>query len=352
MINNEVINKNIISATNKSRNKVMEKLLYGNFEHNFGLRGNGQEIFIFRTLLANTGVLINEEERVEISLENIKDKNLKYMLKVIEEKIKASSLKQPLNLKKLYDILTSVDYHIGVRKGIIPVYLAVIFYIYREKLVIQRDNKDLKITADLLAEINENPDQYELYLENWDIKKLEYILNLEKIFKENINFSEKNYNNYKYITEGLRKWYIGLPKCSKEYLSYYKGLQFEKELLNQEVIKFRESLKSGIENSREYLFNTLMEIFNSSEFDLVLKKIKDVKEQLDNYLKNLEYSLILNLKNIFEKKESTEINLISILKDWTDSLEESTKNYIFKKNENRILELNKLIQITMRKVNL
>lgn len=340
VINNEVINKNIISAiTNKSRNKVMEKLLYGNFEHNLGFRGNGQEIFIFRTLLANTGVLINEEERVEINLENIKDKNLKYMLKIIEEKIKTSSLKQPLNLKKLYDILTSVDHHIGVRKGIIPVYLAVIFYIYREKLVIQRDNKDLKITADLLAEINENPDQYELYLENWDIKKLEYILNLEKIFKENINFSEKNYNNYKYITDGLRKWYIGLPKCSKEFLVYYKSMQFEEKSLNQEVIRFRESLKNNIKNSREYLFDTLTEIFNSSEFDLVLKKIKDAKEQLDNNLKDLEYFLISNLKNIFTKRENREINLISILKDWTDSLKESTKNYIFKKNENKFIEL-------------
>ena len=340
VINNEVINKNIISAiTNKSRNKVVEKLLYGNFEYNLGFRGNGQEIFIFRTLLANTGILINEEERVEICLENVKDKNLKYMLEVIEEKIKTSSLEQPLNLKKLYDVLTSADYHIGVRKGIIPVYLAVIFYIYREKLIIQRENKDLKITADLLTEINENPDQYELYLENWDIKKLEYILNLEEIFKENINFAEKNYNNYKYITDGLRKWYIGLPKCSKEFTSYYKGLKFEKQLLNQEVIKFRESLKRNIENSREYLFDTLTEIFNSSEFELIFEKIKDAKEQLDNHLKDLEYLLISELKNIFEKEESREISLISILKDWTDFLNENTKNYIFKKNENKFIEL-------------
>ena len=137
----------------------------------------------------------------------------------------------------------------------------------------------------------------------------------------------------------MRKWYIGLPKCSKEFASYYKGLKFEKQLLNQEVIKFRESLKRNIENSREYLFDTLTEIFNSSEFELIFEKIKDAKEQLDNHLKDLEYLLISELKNIFEKEESREISLISILKDWTDFLNENTKNYIFKKNENKFIEL-------------
>ena len=60
---------------------------------------------------------------------------------------------------------------------------------------------------------------------------------------------------------------------------------------------------------------------------------------MDNHLKDLEYLLISELKNIFEKEESREISLISILKDWTDFLNENTKNYIFKKNENKFIGL-------------
>ena len=341
VINNEVINKNIISSiTNKSRNKVIDQLLNGNLEYNLGFKGNGQEIFIFRTLLVNTGLLINEENRVEINLKNINDINLKNILNIIEEKVKNSSNKEPLNIEEIYNILTSIDYHIGLKKGIIPVYLAIIFYLYKDKLIIQKDKKDLKITGDLLNDINDNPKLYNLYLEDWNKEKLEYISQLEKIFKENIILVEKNYNNYRYIINGLKKWYIGLPKYSKEIKIQYRGAELESQPLDEIIIKFRESLKSNIENSREYLFNDLIKIFGYSNFDLrILDEIKDIKLQLESFLDELEYSLISDIKFIFEGKKNSQASLLSILKDWVDFLKEDTKNHIFNKNENKFIEL-------------
>lgn len=341
IINNEVINKNILSSiTAKSRNKVIEKILNGELEYNLGFKGNGQEIFILRTLLINTGILINTKEKMEISLREIKDKNLKMILETIEEKIKKSSLDKPLNLGEIYNYLMSIDYHIGLKKGIIPVYLTVIFYLYKEKLVIQRENKDLKITSDLLSDINETPEYYNLYLENWDIEKEKYIENLERIFNENINFLEKRYNNYRYLVDGIRRWYIGLPKYSKDIKNQYMGIEFTSKLLSKEVINLRESLKTNIENAREYLFKTVFEIFNYNEINLnIIKDIELVKIELETLVEELEYSLISDLKNIFSKKNVKEMTLLSILKDWVDLLKDNTKNHIFNKNENKFIEL-------------
>lgn len=341
IINNEVINKNIVSSiTNKSRNRVIEKILNGALEYNLGFRGNGQEIFILRTLLVNTGILINEEDNVGINLNGIKDKNLKYMLNLIEEKIKSTSSNKIISIDEIYKVLTSIDYHIGIRKGIIPVYLAIIFYFYKEKLIIQKDKKDLKITGDLLSEINENPTHYELYLENWDHKKVEYISELEKIFKENIISKDKNYNNYRYIVEGIKQWYIGLPKYSKDIKTQYRGLDIDKQKVDKNIIEFRDSLRINIENSREYLFNKLIEIFKYSNFDLkIIEDIKDAKLQVESLIEDLEYTLISDLKNIFDNKKNSQASLLSILKDWTESLKEDTKNHIFSKNENKFIEL-------------
>ena len=341
IINNEVINKNHPSSiTIKSRNKVIEKILDGNLEYNLGFRGNGQEVFILRTLLINKGILINEEEHTEIKLQNVKDSNLKNVLDLIEKNVKKSSLKNPLNINDIYEQLISIENHIGLRKGIIPIYLAVVFNFYKNSLVIQRDGKDLKLTADLLSNINDNPDQYTLYLEEWNLERKNYIEKLEKIFKKNINFSEKNYNSYDYLIEGVRRWFLGLPKYTKEIKNQYRGFEFEKQSLSEEILKFRESLKKNIDNSREYLFKDLFEIFNYSQFELkILNDIGDIKMELELLIDELEYSLISDLKYIFSVKQKKEATMISILKDWVEDLKEDTKNHIFSKNENKVIEL-------------
>lgn len=341
VINNEVINKNYPSAiTIKSRNKIIEKILNGNLEYNLGFRGNGQEIFILRTLLINTGILINKEECTEISLQNVKDDNLRNILDLIELNIKKSSLRNPLNINDIYEQLISIENHIGLRKGIIPIYLAVVFYFYKNNLVIQKEGKDLKLTSDLLSDINNKPDQYTLYLEEWNLERKNYIEKLEKIFEKNINLSEKNYNNYDYLLEGFRRWFLGLPKYTKEVKNQYRGFEFEKQPLDEKILKFRESLKKNIENSREYFFQDLFKIFNCSKFELnILRDIEDTKLELESIIDELEYSLISDLKYIFSNEQRKESTIISILKDWLEDLKEDTRDHIFSKNENKVMNL-------------
>ena len=80
-----MINKNILStATLNSRNKLVGKLLDNILEENLGLKGNGQEVTIMRSLLLNNRILEKDiYGNISINLQ-IDDKKLNQVLKEID----------------------------------------------------------------------------------------------------------------------------------------------------------------------------------------------------------------------------------------------------------------------------
>lgn len=78
--------------------------------------------------------------------------------------------------------MTKPENHIGLKKGLVPVYFAAVLRYYKKYCVISKNGKELEITAKLLEAINDNPNSYDLYLENWDEKKDKYILDLEDLY--------------------------------------------------------------------------------------------------------------------------------------------------------------------------
>lgn len=345
IINNEVINKNFISNTTvRSRNKIIDKLLEENLEYNLGFRGNSQEIFITRSLLINENILINENDLSFIDLKKVTNKELINIFEKIENSLKTSSINNPLSIEALYNVLINPKYHIGLKKGVIPLYLAVVLRFYKKNLVIQKDGADLKLTSDLLTDINDNPKGYYLYLEDWNPIKERYLKDLEEIFSKNIVIEEKTYNNYLYIIRGIKRWFVGLPKYSKEIKNRYVGLSKEKIKVPQKYIKFSESLKKDIPNSRDYLFNEIFDIYEYKEFNLnIIEDIKNTKIFYESLLSELINILIEDLKIIFSSEYIEEASLISVLKDWYEELSENTKTYVFSKGENRVLDLIKNI---------
>ena len=106
-INNEVINKNIItSMANKSRNKIIAGLLRNKLEPNLGLTGNGQEVSIMRSTLLRKNVLVNDEAGTRINLSPTDDK-MKMVLALIVSFITDAKKIGHASFAELYERLMS-----------------------------------------------------------------------------------------------------------------------------------------------------------------------------------------------------------------------------------------------------
>jgi len=340
IIINEVINKDLITTNVVNyRNKVISGLLANQLEPNLGLGGTGQDIAIMRSVLVKTGVLANFDTSPNLIMSGNSDENVQTVLDEIQNFIKKSANGRNKSFGILYERLTIPDYGIGLKKGVIPVFLAAVLHSFKQYVVITKNNKELEITATLLSAINENPYEYNIGLENWNDDKENYIKELEKLFSDYINEKEKEYNTFSYITKAMVRWLTALPKYSKELKKYYIGNgEFEKIELNKQ--KFISALKSPEINAREFLFKRILDIFPYKEVNVsIVDNISSVKAIHDQAKNDLINKLVADFRHVFAKSKSEKQSLSSILKDWHDGLQETTKNHLFSNGEDRVLDL-------------
>ncbi|NLB68727.1 MAG: hypothetical protein GX804_03445 [Lentisphaerae bacterium] len=111
----------------------------------------------------------------------------------------------------------------------------------------------IRITAELLANINDDPMPYTVTLEDWTDEKAAYLAQLEKLFSLHIVEAEKSLNAFTYLTQAINRWYMALPQ-------YAKTLS----LPDKSKVRFMASLRQPDINPREYLFETLPAIFGKT----------------------------------------------------------------------------------------
>ena len=341
IINNESINKNILpTVAINSRTKLLAGLLEDELVPNLGLAGTGQDVSIMRSTLIQTGILMNLDvaPTLELAPEN---ENIRYMLDTIKVFFAEADQTGESNFKILYDRLLHHENHIGLKRGVIPIYLAVVMHPIKKNITIRNRDREERITPSLLNDINEIPENYSVVLEDWSTEKAEYMEKLADLFNKTIVEREKNYNSYAYIAYAMSRWYMSLPKYAKDLDSTYMGSAAKTQYkpLPKDFRRFLNSLKQTEINPREYLFEKMLSIFGLSEFSLtLLDKIKGAKNEYDNALNSLIKTLVVDIKLVFGKGASNG-TLTSVIKDWYESLSERTLQHLFTNNENRILEL-------------
>lgn len=342
IINNESINKNLLpTVAVNSRTKLITGLLQNDLDSNLGLTGSGQDVSIMRSTLIQTGILQNDGEIPLINLAP-QDANMRNMLTHIQNFFTGAIVEIGRNFQELYDLLTLPEYQIGLKRGVIPIYIAVVLHEHKNNLVIKNKDAEVKITADLLNSINESPNDYSVIIENWNIEKTQYMLGLEKTFKEYVIEKEKTYNSFSYIVLAMNRWYMSLPKYAKEMKFIYCGQQSKtpNKSVEKEHLKFINSLKQIDNNSREYLFEKIFKIFGFNDFNItIIDNIALTKKNYDASRNNLINVLIEDVKAIFGAKNLKKESLTSTIKDWYETLNSNTTSHIFSNNENRIVEL-------------
>jgi len=346
VINNESINKNHLpTVAVNSRTKILSGLLETHLEVNLGLSGTGQDVSIMRSTLIRTGILVNIDTAPTIEM-NPLDANISNVLHVIQRFFNGANANGGQCFSVLYDILTLPQHKIGLKRGVIPIYVAVVLHLHKQNLVILSNGNEAKITPDLLNSINENPGDYSVIVENWNEEKAQYMAELETIFAQYINEKEKAYNSFTYLVLAINRWYMSLPKYAKELTSIYLGSSKNEKFkqLSKSEIRFIGSLKQLENNPREYLFEKLFSIFGMREFSLeILECIRSTKREFDNAVPELIKVLVHDVKALFADSCDHNCTLASSIKDWYENLNAATIQHMFPRNENKILELMKSV---------
>jgi len=342
-INNESMNKNEITSTaNNSRNKIVAALLRNELEPNLGLSGSGQEVSIMRSTLIRTGVWEEREGLPRINLRPTKIKHMSTVLETIETFVEEAKEEGGLSFDVLYKRLINPEYHIGLRKGLIPIYLSAVIHEYKSEVIISDQYGQVPVNSEVILQINSKPEMFTLSYLEWDPDKEEYVKNLADYFSDYVIGAERGVNSYDYVVSAMRRWYMDLPKYARDSRENPQGGKIPKEYIS--VIKL---LKQGC-NGNELLFEKLPMTFGMNRLDknLVLK-IKTVKEFYDNYLTEIKKSLSSEVKKVFSKVSDTsklsQMSLASVIKDWCESLDQTVFEQLFTDGTERALKVFKEI---------
>lgn len=339
IINNESINKNDLpTVAINSRTKILAGLLGNELAPNLGLSGTGQDVSIMRSTLIKTGVIENADSNPVIQL-HPDDVRMADLLLQISTFFTVDAARQDgANFKILYEKLINYRYGFGMKRGVIPIYIALLLYLYKSNIVIMYRGSEVKITPELLNDINETPGEFTAVLEDWNEDKTVYMARLEEIFTDYISEREKSYNRFTYLYLAMNRWYLSLPKFTKETnKKYYNNGDIEN--IPTERKKFVNSLKHLNVNPREFLFEKIFDIFGYRTFNLnAVNNIEATKIGYDHEIENLIDYLSYRINTIFLSR-SANSTLTSTVKDWYENLSDNTKQFLFSGNENKILEL-------------
>jgi hypothetical protein len=327
-INNELINKNNISANIKSARKKVIKALYSNNNKPYlGLKGYGPDVSIFRSVIKRTGIYRYEKGVIELSLPQ--EENLKSLLVEMKQKIlKAAENEQSFN--ELYIMLKEKPY--GIRDGIIPLIFALSLRELKDYLVIKANGIEEPISPELFESIIKNPKEYTFHIVAWDNAKEKFVTAVREIFADYIDSDDLLANKLYPVGIGMKNWFISLPIFTRE-----------TKRVSPAANNLKRVLKSQSLNSKELLFNRIPKMVvgcsdENIDYEELLILVKEGKEELENHLAFMKDFLIKEVKEIFNSKNDRE-SLCSVVKNWYEDLSNKVKNHIFEGATNIFIDI-------------
>ena len=339
VISNEAVNRDeLTSVASNSRSKIIVALLRNQLEDNLGLSGTGQEVSIMRSTLIRTGVLIRAGGVPSLNLRP-DDACIAHVLETIEDFVLSARHNERIGFDVLYDTLTLPEHHIGLRRGIIPIFLAVVLHEYKQQVIILDRLGQVSTSCDVLLQINADPSAFFLSYLDWDPEKESFIEELSVVYSDQIIEAEKGANTYDFIANAMRRWVMSLPKYAKEIKTQPNGKRIESRHLS--LLKL---LKQNV-SSYELLFDKLPKAFGyTGKFSSSLAdNIIASKRYIDGLVDDLKKALISQTKQVFTLQQNREIatrmSLTSTIKEWCDSISPSAFSHIFSDGTDKCLAL-------------
>lgn len=312
-INNEMINKNIISSTMKSiERKVINSLWESKYNNRkFKFKKFNAEYTLAKTVFINTKILkVNEEYEVKVNYKNFsKEEPFRLIFEKIESFLEECRMEEN-NFYELYKVLKEEPF--GLKDGVIPLLFSVAIIENLNNIYIRKNGVYKDLDGKLLVNMVKSPKQYLISIDIWDKEKENYILELESIFKDFIDYKYRRKNRLAALYEGVKKYYKSLPKFTRE-----------TDLISANAKRMRTVLSNDYNDYKKLFFST---ITGGYSYDDTINNVSNAKQEMDEFIDNFKKQYSKKIGTIFKSNGD---NLKSSIDNWFKQLDFQIKSHIF-----------------------
>ena len=338
IINNEAINKNDLSPTAvRSRAKILAGLCSPSLEKNLGLQGNGQECSIMRSVFSVTGIIEALDTAPTINLKP-QSEDTSYMFETIRSFIYSKDDNKTLD--NLYSELTGTAKGIGLKRGLVILFLATVLREDWNNLLLLKGRDEQRLTAGVLNDVDCNPERYSIQPIEWTTERAEFVQGIMSIFSDYLPQGHSP-GDFTQAVDAIVRWYLALPRFSKTATKTYQNL-FNADnysVLPPPYLGFLRMLKRSEINPRGFLFNELPELFGQKTVNkALLKEVQLAKTLFDNYVTTTSRIIANDLRNFFDPSAHPDATLASIIVEWQENSGTELRQQVFSGQTNRILE--------------
>lgn len=314
IVNHELINRQELTAQiSRARNSILNDMFAGKDLTPYET-GSSAESTIYRATMVYT--------KNDSGTCAIRDEIDRFVMECATQRNSFSALIRTL---------TRPPY--GMRRGIIPFYIADSLLRLESMPVLYLKDKEVFFDVETLVNLVRHPEDYCLFVERKDAQKNQYIKNLEVLFSD--------YTNYCRDTDGknllsrvaclMQSWYRSLPQTSMT----FNRADTEEQNIKQ-LSSFRKLLSDAYINPREMLLEKLPQIFKSEEYEELYSCIVNAKHDIDQHIVYVKRDAIAIIRETFGFNDDANLRLCLV--NWYDELSSAAKNSIFTARTTRFLE--------------
>lgn len=299
IVNNELINKNVISGSISSAKKnVVANIIRGAQESNYyDVQFLSPDYIAVRSVLIKNG-FASTDENVEINMlpdgrmpqERVKETLNKFIIKGRTETV---------NFAELYVTLKEPPF--GIRSGYMSLLFSHILMPYKKSLIISSHGTEQELSVELFEEIIRRPQDYSYTIADWDREQLDYLDSLEQIFADYINVSSLSKNRLKAIYDAMMSHYKNVSKFARTTQAY----------ISDDTKQYRKILEKSDTNYSTFLFVKLKDIGGS--YEKTSRLIKKIKTELDDAIQALGRDVAVSICEIL--RSSTNNSAAKVIVD-------------------------------------
>lgn len=328
IVNNDLLNKNVLSgAIRQARKKALEYIM-GQTDVYAECGYLSPEFNIIRSALSKNGIIPNETvENPEYKLlpnefNTFDDGTVSgepVMDAIFEKLLEAESTRIPLS--DLYKLLKEEPF--GLRDGYIPVLVAYALKRYQNVSIYFHGNEH-SYSVDELVKALEEPENYSLFICNWNEEETRYIEALEKLF-ENYLPGGDELNRLEELFRAMNAHYASISKSARTTEVYVSDI----------AKKYRKIMNLSYKDYNSFFFDTLLSL-NDNLQELVIQ-LSNIKNELESVSEKQYVRALRVVKQVFDVDENE--NLMTALRAlYVDSWEEKSQR-AFDYTTNGVLDL-------------
>lgn len=332
--NNEMINKhNLTTPIVKARQKIVNGLLKPFLKPKLEMTGTGPEMAIYRSIMLTKGLIVEDDEDRTASLgsiNKINDEGLVHCLTSLSKLISETS--SGLSFERIIAHLCNPPY--GVRKGLIPILLGIVFHEQRNELcLVDHNGSEIRFTAEAVDSALKKPESYFVLKHSWSNEKEIFCRKILDIFKDYLDENDSLVGPSKQVIDGMKRWFLSLPRFTRD-----------SQMLSKEAREVRRLLRQTGLASSHTLFENLPKIFNEdglSEGNLskLMQKVDNIKLEMDGLLMVALNDIEKGMIETIPATTTNESTLLGVLKNWYSSLATNAKDRLYSDGTQEFLDV-------------